>query len=255
MSAIETVSKPGYAPFMRKPTHVSTPRPKAPPHTRERPSAKPRQHPNRIYELTKTRRTTYEAIAEAAGVHRITIAKLANGTSKLTQDWMNVLATILQVRPEELIAAPADTHLRRVKVRGALQAGDWSESHEWSPEEQFEVAIPDEPQLRKLQLYAGKIIGESMNLRFPQGSIVVFSRIGQRPGEIEVGKRYHVRVTRSDGQTEETLKTLVADEHGTYWLKPESSHPAHQNWLPLDNTPGATVELIGRARYVVHRED
>lgn len=252
MTAIEAVSNCGYAQRMRK-----TPSGPATKQTlrQRRDTVSKRIYPNRIHELTRAKNMTYAELADALGVHETTIARLAIGEQALTHDWMKRLGEALGVRPEELIVNAGVSSLRRIRIKGSLQAGDWAESHEWPEDDQYDVMVPDDPALRTLPLYGGMIVGESMNLRYPNGSAVVLSRIGQRPGEIAVGKRYHVRMTRADGQTEETIKTLVADEQNHFWLKPESSHPEHQEWIPLDGKPDVTVELLGRVRFVVHRED
>lgn len=253
------VSNSGYAQFMRKP--------KQPPATRRggdtlrrrqrAPARKPRVYPNRIKGVIDEKGMTYALVADALDppAHEITIAKLATGKQRLTQDWMNRLALVLGVAPQDFIAKPSEPHLRHVHVRGALKAGDWSENHEWAADDQFDVMIPDHIDLRALQLYGAVISGESMNLRYQAGSVVVLSRIAQRPGEIVIGKRYHVRRTRADGLVEETIKTLVKDELGRFWLKPESTHPEHQEWISLDGKAGETVDLIGRVRFVVGREE
>lgn len=257
MTAIGAVSNSGYAHDMRKPIGPRTARhaPAARPHRRALAAKPQRTYPNRIAEILHERGQTYAELGDAVDAHEITIAKLATGKQQLTFDWMKRLAAALGVAPQDIIAKPADSNLRRVRVRGALKAGDWAESHEWPDDDQYDVMVPDESSLRGLHLYGGEIAGESMNQRYPNRSVVVLSRIGQRPGEIAVGKRYHVRLTRPDGQTEETVKTLVKDDEGRFWLKPESSHPEHQEWIPLDGKPGVVVELVGRVRFVVQREE
>lgn len=235
---------------------------------RNAPASPRAPRPNRIYELTKARKWTYAEVAarvrelaETLGdddrmkVHEITINRLATGSIALTQDWMTTLGLVYSVDASEIITAPATEGLRRIKVTGALQAGAWAESHEFAIDEQHEIMIPDDPALRSVALYAGELRGESMNKRYPNGAIIIMSKVSQRPGEIAEGKRYHVRMTHADGLTEETIKTLAKDNSGEYWLKPESDHPEFQEWIPLDGKPGTTVELIGRVRGVYHRED
>ena len=166
---------------------------------------------------------------------------------------MELLGEVFQVPPAEIISPPPAEGLRRVHVTGALQAGAWSESHEWPLEDRYDVMVPDDPGLRAMSLYAGEIRGNSMNLRYPPGSIIILSPLMQHPGEIAEGRRYHVRMTHADGLTEETVKTLVRRDD-RFWLKPESDDPEHQQWIALDSKPDAKVELIGRVRGVYYRE-
>ncbi len=227
-----------------------------------------REYPNRIVELMKARGWTYPQLAQAVQDYAATIDdrgklkttavsmnRLAIGTTELTLEWMRFLAAVFSVAPEEIIAKPIMDGMRRVKVMGALRAGVWAEAHQWAIDEQYEIMIPDDPAMRNVALYAGLLQGESMNRRYPDGAIIILSRITQKPGEIVEGRRYHVRLTHADGLTEETIKTLARDAAGEYWLKPESDHPEFQEWISLDGKPGTTVELIGRVRGVFHRED
>ena len=212
------------------------------------------QRPNRIAELTKSSRLTYGKVAERLDVHPVTIANLARGKTELTQSWMIKFGSVFGVPPEEIIAKPVLANLRRIRVTGFIQAGDWSENHEWDYDDQYEVFIPDDAALRRISLYAAEVRGGSMNLRYPDGSVVVLSHVGDSPNDVTVGSRYHVRITRSDGMTEDTLKTLVRRDDGRYWLKPESTEPEFQEWIPLDGRPGVTVELLGKVRYAVQKE-
>jgi hypothetical protein len=224
-------------------------------HAKPRARGAGRVYPNRIAELTKARGLTYAALGDLVDAHEVTIANLATGSQGLTHEWMIRLAGPLGVQPEEIISKPIADGMRRVRVRAFLEAGDWGETHEWSDDDQYDVIIVDDPALRGASLYAAEIRGQSMNLRYPERSIAVFSRIVGRPNEIISGRRYHIRRTRPDGMIEETIKTLIRDDAGRYWLKPESSSPEHQAWIPLDGDKDATVEIVGRARFVVHRED
>lgn len=200
---------------------------------------------------------TYAKVAEAigGGTHEVTISNLANGKQELTQTWMERLSKVFKVDAAELLRGARSTGLLRVRVTGMLRAGEWSESFELPEDDQFDVMIPADAPLRDDDLYAGIIDGQSMNRVYPDKTVVVLSRKLQRPDAVAVGKRYHVRRTRPDGLIEDTIKTLARGDDGRYWLKPESNDPEHQEWIALDGAPGTTVELIGRVRFVVYRED
>jgi hypothetical protein len=214
-----------------------------------------RDHPNRIHILVKEANTDYAEVGEKVGSHETTIARLASGKAKLTVAWMERLAPVLGVPPADIKWPPATRGMRPVRVRGAIEAGSWAENHEWEPSRQYDVMIPDEPAMRRINLYAGQVQGESMNLRYPPGTVVIFSNVRQGgPDQIKAGRRYHVRRTRADGLTEDTVKLLFKDDLGRLWLKPESSHPEHQAFLPLEGTDGETIEIIGRVRFAVQKE-
>jgi len=234
-----------------------------------RTNAPERQRPNRIYELTQKNKLTYADVAERVRsiakqrkdkqkqkVHEITINRLASGNIALTQKWMELLAEVYCVSATELIAAPLSANIIRVPVTFGLEANVWSQDHQWQQNDCYEIMIPEDSALDGVALYAGELRGPASNAKYPEKSIVILSKLTYHPGEISVGRRYHVRVTRSDGMSEETIKLLFQDESGKYWLRPESHHPEHQSWIPLDQRDGGNkVELIGRVRGVYTRED
>lgn len=228
----------------------------------------PQEHPNRIFELTQERKWTYAEVAErvrhlAPGkkhkdfsrVHEVTISRLANGLQNLTLDWMKMLGEVYAVPATELIAKPLAVNIIRIPVTFYFEGGKWSHDHRWPEKDCYEIMIPQDAALAGVPLYAGELKGPASNLKYPEKSIVICSQVMQRPDEIAINRRYHVRATREDGKTEETIRCLTRDQDGKFWLKPESNHPDHQAWLPLDGTTGIKVELIGHVRGVYTRED
>src|SRR5262245_15988237 len=213
--------------------------------------------PNRIRELCRARGITYADLGKLLDppAHEVTIAKLATGKQRLTQQWMQRLAIALNVTPAEIIQA-AGTGLRRVTVLGVIEAGEWHPRNR-QPFESYDINIPDNPQFRNVAFYAAELRGDSMNKRYRDGSIIIFSRIsGTSPSEIREGWRYHVRKTKADGSTEETIQTLTKDAGGEWWLMPESTNPKFQQWTKLEgHLSGITIELIGRVRYALVNED
>jgi len=220
----------------------------------EQPAAK-RFAPNRIAELTKQNSTSYPEIAEALHTSRGTIAKLANSTQEMTRSWQEALAGHFNVSPEEIFTPPKENRLRRIPVKGRLAAGAWQEGFTFDPEDQYDVLIPQDERLQLISLYAAEVGGSSMNMRYPAGSVIVLSYVGDGVNDVIPGRRYHVKRTRADGMVEDTIKTLVKGEDGKFWLKPESTDPEFQEWIALEGQPGMQIELIGRVRYAVQREE
>ena len=213
------------------------------------PAKQPREYPNRIRELNKERGWTYDSVAEKLGVHPKTIGALATGDAELTLTWMQRLGRLYGVKPIEIIERQVMAGLRSVEVGGKVQAGVWADNHAFDPQDRRTVTVPNSAELRGLELYAREIEGESMNKLYAHGSVVILSRLSQRPGEIIAGKRYHVARTRGDLR-EETIKTLVRDRAGEYRLQPESDSPEFTAFK-LAGDENETVELLGRVRYAL----
>lgn len=146
--------------------------------------------------------------------------------------------------------------LRKVIVSAHIQAGIWTETWEWDEHAQYPVYIPDDPEFRGFRLYAGETKGPSMNKRYPEGSVLVFSHPDESGAAIVPGKRYIVERRRAGGEAEHTVKTLHLDADGNQWLLPESDDPRFQAPISIydDTQEGDTVEIVGRVHYVVYKE-
>ena len=203
--------------------------------------------------MREARGLTQRQVADAIPLSLPNYNRLENGHTKLNTERMQRLAAIFNCDPLELITEHHPT--RTVPVRAYVEAGSWSESWEWEKEDWYEVAVPDDPDLRKYKLFGAETRGPSMNRRYPEGTVLIFTDAIETEEDIEVGKRYIVECERSDGMREATVKTLIADEQGKLWLMPESTDPRHQQPLEVGGNEGDTIRILGRVRYTVQRDD
>ena len=136
-----------------------------------------------------------------------------------------------------------------VTIKGAVAAGEWRESAEWPPDEWLSVRVDIESEFDSYPIYGIKVVGESMNLRFPPDSIlecVKYIDLGREPrnGEYVVVHRRNM-----SGLYECTVKKYTVDQSGRVWLMPESTRPEHQRPLPL--TPnGEDDQIVVVARVI-----
>lgn len=208
---------------------------------------------NRIKQLMKARNLSRDDVAAGIDAHPITVSKLISGKMKLTQEWMNRLATVFGVPPEQIIAGPS--HTRVVKVRSHVEAGNWEAHHEWPEDDWYDIAIPDDPAYQQYALFGAETRGPSMNRRYPESTVLIHTNMVDTGEQLEIGKRYIVERERPDGTRETTVKTLSRDEDGKLWLLPESTDPRHQSPIPIDDELDAIVRVVGRVIYSVQRED
>lgn len=209
---------------------------------------------NRLKQIMADKGITREALAERVDTHPVTISKLISGKMKMTTEWMERLGVGLGVPPIELLVAPLN--FRTAQVRAAVQAGVWTESVEWpDPDDWYEVAVPYDADLDGLPLYGAEVRGPSMNLRYREGSVIVFTAPWE-DGETPLpGRRYIVERRRLDGSVETTVKLLHRDPEGGLWLLAESDDPRFQSPIAVDGeTDGEEIRIIGRVRYSVVRE-
>jgi SOS-response transcriptional repressor LexA len=194
---------------------------------------------------------TAKAAADAIGIPVATYTQHENGTRGLPAGKARLYAKAFGATPEWLLyerggaegaAADPAPAIRRIPVKGIVQAGAWSEvGVEEAP---LDWTYFEAPEYKRAQLFALDVRGPSMNLVFPDGSRVICAQ----PHEAGVRDGDFVAVRRSrGGLVETTLKQLVVEAGGELMLYPRSSDPAHQAPLPLERNPEAQEgpEVIG----------
>lgn len=146
--------------------------------------------------------------------------------------------------------------LRNVTVAAYVQAGAWTETWEWEDDQKYVVSVPDVPELRPFKLFAAETRGPSMNRRYPEHTVVVFTNVIETQESPLPGKRYIVERRRASGETEHTVKLLHVDSDGKLWLMPESDDPRFQAPISIDDgvADGDIVVIIGRVQFSVIRE-
>ena len=195
-------------------------------------------------------------LTEALGrsIDRAAVNKMRSGGRKISADELVAITRILRVKAP--VEPPQTEGLRTVIVAAHVQAGLFSESWEWNEDDQYPVAIPDDPALRGYRLYAAETRGPSMNRRWPEGTVVVFTNAAETLESPIPGRRYVVEKRRQGGDAEHTVKLLHQDGDGKYWLVPESNDPRYQAPIAVDD--GAddeyVVTIVGRVWFAVSRE-
>lgn len=126
-------------------------------------------------------------------------------------------------------------------VVGTVEAGSFREAVEWDQSRWYSVDVPIPDRFRKVAK-ALEVRGNSMNLEYRQGSVVVWVDVLDfRPAR----DSDHVIVYSSDrnGRIEATIKEYRIQD-GREWLWPRSDDPKHQ--LPIDpsNPPDDVREVL-----------
>lgn len=207
---------------------------------------------NRVRKLRERAGLTQTELAEKLGVHWQTVQRVESGYSGLSNKKAEAYARALGVTSGEIFSD--ENNFRQVSVKAHVQAGEWSESNEWMDDDQYNVAIPDDPALRPYQLFGAETRGPSMDKVYPEGTSLIFTEQIETSEQIIPGKRYIVERERADGLREETVKTLWKDDDGRFWLIPESTDPRFNEPIPLNGEDGDTIRIVGRVVYSVRRE-
>jgi len=125
-------------------------------------------------------------------------------------------------------------------VVGHVQAGLFREAVEWDQSQWYAIDVPVPDRFRRVAK-ALEVRGPSMNLEYPEGSIVVWIDVldvrPPRAGDHVIAYSFN-----RAGDVEATVKELRIDGERS-WLWPRSSDPAHQVPIDLDN-PSGDVERV-----------
>jgi transcriptional regulator with XRE-family HTH domain len=207
---------------------------------------------NKIRNLRRSLGLNQTALAERLGVTQASVSRWEKGSvpdgPRLSQ-----LADLAGVSVREFISSAesgAEPLLGRYFVRGEVAAGVWTVAYEW-PENDW---LPysggshiEAPQGKRFGLVAK---GESMNLIYPEGTVLDCVAIDVFNGELVSGQRVIVERVRTDGEIEATVKEYAVADDGREWLLPRSSNPAFQAPIAMDD-PGPDIQEIRIVAVVV----
>lgn len=200
--------------------------------------------------------------AEAMATTVQQLRRLEVGERKLTIEWMDravaafkslghtdIERWMLLPEAQKLSAIPSPiVEISGINVIGEVEAGVWREAVQWDDADVYQIpcAVPDK--------YAGKayglrINGDSMNLSYPEGTIVIVVSIYNYDGEISSGKRVIVERCLKNGVCEATAKELeIINGHAKLW--PRSTNPKYQE--PIDIAwPYETPQEIGLETVII----
>ena len=217
---------------------------------------------NRIKELRTEKKITQEALGEKLNTSKVQISRLEKGQRKLTQDWVEKLCEVLDCSSDYLLgitderysgntASPIKTST--LKVIAPVQAGHWRDAFEYDLDDQDEIHIPEELAGND-NLFAVRVQGHSMDLEFPDNTILICISPYHLTTPIQDEDCVIVQRVRN-GEYETTVKCLKIDDNtGRAFLMPRSSKPEFQKPLivpwPYMGKPDAStgleeVEIIG----------
>jgi hypothetical protein len=206
---------------------------------------------------------TYDKLAQSEGVPvavllgeaEDTQARIARARSMIAnlagdhKGSINQSAANISSAPSE---SPFSTELpppRAVRVITRVQAGVWRESPELPGDERYDVFVPVDPAYANLQLVGAEVLGRSMDLVYPEGTVLIcVNTVDLGDGWMPIsGDRVVARRVNREGMYETTVKEFILDEQSRAWLVPRSSDPSLQAVpaeLPLD-ADDEPIRIVG----------
>lgn len=198
---------------------------------------------------------TQEKIAEAVEKSVPTIQRWESGRRMPGIDDLGAVAKVFRVHPAELLRPPlAKASLGvGVVVRGAVQAGAWSDATEWPEADHYSVPMPPtDPRFPGVPLFGLEVRGPSMNKVFPEGTILACASLIHNHARLseaeamQTDKFVIAERIAPDGTVEATVKQVeVVEEDGkkVYWLCPRSDDPRFQAPFRADGDNGYEVRV------------
>ena len=217
---------------------------------------------NRIKELRTEKGFSQTVLGQKIGVQKDYISKLENGKRELRGQWLTKLCEVLECSSDYLLGITDERHggstaspiqTCTIKVIAPVRAGYWSDAFEYDLDDQDEIHIPEELAGND-NLFAVRVKGHSMDLEFPDNTILICISPYHLTTPIQDEDCVIVQRVRN-GEYETTVKCLKIDENtGRAFLMPRSSKPEFQTPLivpwPYMGKPDAStgleaVEIIG----------
>jgi len=125
--------------------------------------------------------------------------------------------------------APAEIPIAGLPISGNIQAGHWLETTFMEPDSELgSLPVARDPRFPRARQYALRVIGDSMDMDYPDGSYVTCVDFAESGLPIIEGMTVHVERRRAGGQLVEITLKVIARERGMLYLRPRSTNPIHQ---------------------------
>jgi len=210
---------------------------------------------------------TQEQLAEAAGTSKGYLSDMEKGNRPFPRGpKLDALASALGVTVTELLTDPVNVSaalsrasnealtrlpLTTLSVRHNVQAGMWFESDMVSQvEDGPEFPVAPHPQFVGVDQWLERVVGDSMNLFAPEGSLVhVVSMIGSGAQPRQDALVIVERIRAGGHLRERTIKQVNITPGGLLELWPRSTNPKWSEPLKVhedtDTPEAVTVEIVG----------
>lgn len=187
----------------------------------------------------KGARFSMRGLSKRAGLQRDTVYDIIRGrNANPTLEVIDSLARALDLDLSTFMLGKGSEAQRLageyIEVRGAVQAGVWRESTEWDEDERYQIVVGPSP-YPLARRFALKVVGDSMDQVYPEGTLLDCLSMYDLPEEPETGEHVIVERICFDGTRELTVKEFYVAPDGKQWLLARSNNPEFQAPIPAHN--------------------
>lgn len=177
-------------------------------------------------------------VCVAAGLNPGALRQIRKGrTRSLTGDNLLKLAEALKV-PMDWLVGRIDERawiesteagsFDLVDVVGSVQAGAWREAEEYGYAEIERITVPIDDRYKFIKRRGLKVVGNSMDLVYPEGSIIFCVRFQDLNRPPRSGEKVLIQRRRDYGSLYETTVKQLIIKTDAIFLEPRSSDPRHK---------------------------
>lgn len=161
---------------------------------------------------------------------------------KVSLDWL--LTGRGEMSPSGVIVEDFD--VAGLPLLGSIQAGHWLETTFADAGTEFEmVQVARDPRFPHAKQYALRVVGDSMDLDFPDGSIVTCVDFAESGLSLTEGMIIHVERQRAGAQLVEITLKYVEWRRGEFVLVPHSTNPKYVPFHMSSNSRDSEVMVRG----------
>jgi len=124
---------------------------------------------------------------------------------------------------------PIELEQTGLPVVGRIQAGHWLDVTVLEPQTEEFLPVARDPRYPRVRQYALQVLGDSMNIMFPEGSYVTCIDFAESGLPLRDHMVVHVERRINGGQLVEITLKVVETHAGRTCLVPKSTNPA---WFP-----------------------
>jgi len=198
---------------------------------------------NNLRTYRKSSGLSLRQVGDKVGLSVSQLSRIERGKAPITTLLLDSLAELYLCDISDLLDASPGP-LKSITVKGSVQAGAWVESMEWDRDDWYTIKAPQDTRYGGIPRYGVEVRGPSMDLLYPQGTVLICVRFIDLDVEPQHGQRVVVARRQANGLVEATVKEFQKDADGHTWLVPKSTHPQHQVPIPLNDGSTEEVEII-----------
>ena len=197
----------------------------------------------KIYEKIKNKRKelglTQSDLGSKIGYTQQAVQLIENGKRALDQNTIISIAKALNISPAELVMEDTIAATTTINRIGFVEAGVWTEAAQLPQDEWLPISYPVNDNLKKRNVFALGVKGNSMNKIFPPNKTTLICldiadyccliKEGVQNGDFVIAQR-----TSKDGKYEATVKRYNRLDDNTIVLEAMSTDPRYSNIIVGD---------------------